>query len=70
MACPLIASPIAQVIVCAPFWPSSPWFRDIYYLADAKQKYPAGMLQRVVADAPDRLESWPIILFRVPGRGR
>jgi hypothetical protein len=41
-------------------------FRDIAALADEKYKYPAGMLQRVVDNAPARLESWPIVVFHVP----
>ena len=65
----LLKSPnrLSEVFVCAPYWPSTPWFRDVDALATNKKKYPAGSLKKVMRDdAPARCESWPIILFRVP----
>ena len=65
----LLKSPnrLSEVFVCAPYWPSTPWFRDVDALATNKKKYPAGSLKKVMKDdAPARCESWPIILFRVP----
>ena len=56
----------SEAIVCAPFWPSAQWYREIMGLSDDRQKYRAGMLQKVVDDAPGRLASWPIMLFRIP----
>ena len=56
----------SEAIVCAPFWPSAQWYREILSLSDDRQKYRAGMLQKVVDDAPGRLASWPIMLFRIP----
>jgi hypothetical protein len=58
----------SEVIVCAPFWPSSKWFRAIEALADDQIKHRAGKLQKLpgVTDAPGRLGTWPIILFHVP----
>ena len=58
---------LADVLVCAPFWPSTPWFRDIASLAVDKKKYPAGSLRKVMKeDAPKRCESWPVIVFLIP----
>ena len=58
---------LAEVLVCAPFWPSTPWFRDIASLAVDKKKYPAGSLRKVMKeDAPKRCESWPVIVFHIP----
>ena len=58
----------SEVIVCAPFWPSTEWFRDIMYLSNDKRKYRAGKLQKLpgVNDAPGRLTSWPIMIFHIP----
>lgn len=58
----------SEVLVCAPFWPSSNWFREIHNLADAKVRYRACKLQKLpgVDDAPNRLHSWPIMIFHLP----
>ena len=58
----------SEVIVCAPYWKSAPWFLDLVAIADEKVKYRAGKLSRVAPDAPDRLEGWPLMIFHVPGR--
>lgn len=59
----------AEVLCCVPFRPSTGWFVQIASLSTDKIKYRAGKLQKLqgVDDAPDRLESWPIMVFRVPG---
>ena len=55
--------------MCAPFWPSADWFHIVSSLADEKVKYRAGKLLKLpgVNDAPGRLSSWPIMIFRIPG---
>jgi hypothetical protein len=58
----------SEVVVCAPYWKSAPWFLDLVQLADEKVKYRAGKLSRVAQDAPDRLEGWPLMIFHVPAR--
>lgn len=56
----------AESIICVPYRPTCEWFYRLNKLADDRLKYLAGKLQRVAEDAPDRLEAWPIMIFRIP----
>lgn len=56
----------ALVYVCAPGWQNYQWYVDLNTLSDAKIKCLPGKLQRIAADAPNRLEEWPIVIFRIP----
>jgi hypothetical protein len=58
-----------EALVCAPHWPGSPWFAELLELSTEHATFPAGSLQRVAFDAPQRLEAWPITVFRVLPRG-
>ena len=51
--------------MCAPFWPGAAWFAELLSLAAETATFPAGSLQRVAFDAPARLETWPVTVFRV-----
>ena len=57
--------PEAEAFVCAPHWPGEAWFGELLELATEHVSFPAGSLQRVAHDAPERLESWPVTVFRV-----
>lgn len=59
---------LAEVIVCTPKHVNHSWFNELVGLSDERQKIPAGKLQRVAKDAPERLEEWPCMLFHIPGR--
>ena len=60
--------PDAEALVCAPYWPGEAWYADLLELSSEHISFPAGSLQRVAADAPARLETWPVTVFRVPLR--
>ena len=64
----------AEATVCAPHWPGEMWHSQLLEIADEYAVFPAGSLRRVAADAPARLESWPVVLFHIPagprGHGR
>jgi hypothetical protein len=55
-------------LVCAPFWPGASWYSELLELSCEHVTYPAGSLRRVSFDAPARLESWPVTIFRVRSR--
>lgn len=62
-------SRLAEVIVVAPFRPTTQWAWRLAALADDKLKYPmGGMLTKVGDDAPQRVQEWPITLFHIPAR--
>jgi len=61
----LRADPSLDTIVCAPLWPGSAWFTELLELSAEFVTFPAGSLVRVAFDAPARLESWPVVCFRV-----
>jgi hypothetical protein len=62
----LLPERTAEVLVCAPYWPSAIWFAPLLELCDEYVTYEAGSLERVAADAPARLSEWPIIVFHIP----
>ena len=62
----LLPEHTAEVLVCAPYWPSAVWFAPLLELCDEYVTYEAGSLERVAADAPARLSEWPIIIFHIP----
>ena len=64
----LHATPDCEAIVVAPAWPTEHWHAELAQLSSECVSYPAGSLVRVAADAPRRLESWPITVFHVPCR--
>jgi hypothetical protein len=61
-------TPTASAIVCAPYWPGSPWFRPLCDLASEILVFPPGSLERVAFDAPARLAQWSVAAFRVTPR--
>jgi hypothetical protein len=61
-------TPTASAIVCAPYWPGSPWFRPLCDLASEILIFPPGSLERVAFDAPARLAQWSVAAFRVTPR--
>ena len=60
----------AEVLVCAPYWPTAVWFTPLLELCDEYVTYEAGSLERVAPDAPARLSEWQIIIFHIPARQR
>lgn len=58
----------AEVFACVPYRPSNDWYYRISKLADDKKKYMAGVLTKIGEHAPERLESWPMMVFRVPAK--
>ena len=59
---------LSEVIVCAPYRPSTDWFFQLSKVTDDKKKFMAGKLVRVADDAPGRIGEWPVMLFHVPPR--
>ena len=59
----------AAAHVCAPHWPGSAWFDLLLQLSAEHIVLPPGSLERVAADAPTRAAAWPVVVFRVLGRG-
>jgi hypothetical protein len=57
----------AAAQVCAPYWPGAVWYSMLLDLSDEHIVLPPGSLELVAADAPPRLASWPVVVFRVPG---
>ena len=49
----------ASAHVCAPHWPSAAWYPLLLELSSEHVVLPPGSLERVAADAPPRLASWP-----------
>jgi len=60
------SSRLAEVIVCTPFRPKADWSFDLSRLADDEMKLNGGHLAKVAADAPDRVNEWPIVLYHIP----
>ena len=60
----------AAAHVCAPYWPGAAWYSMLLDLSSEHVVLPPGSLQRVAADAPPRLASWPVVVFRVEGGRR
>lgn len=60
----------ASAHVCAPHWPSAAWYPLLLELSSEHVVLPPGSLERVAADAPPRLASWPVAVFRVSGATR
>ena len=58
----------AEALVCTPHWPGEAWFAELQDLASEVAHFPAGSLQRIAFDAPARLESWPVTIFRLVPR--
>jgi len=61
----LRADPSIEALVCAPFWPGTSWFTELLELSSEYATFPPGSLQRVAFDAPERLEAWEVVCFRV-----
>ena len=61
----LRAAPSVEALVCAPCWLGESWYAELLELSSEHVTYPAGALHRVSFDAPARLESWPVTVFRV-----
>ena len=60
----------ASAHVCAPHWPSAAWYPLLLELSSEHVVLPPGSLERVAADAPPRLASWPVAIFRVSSATR
>jgi hypothetical protein len=58
----------AEVLVCAPYWPTAAWFAPLLELCDEYITYESGSLEMVAPDAPARLSEWQIAVFHVPAR--
>jgi len=56
----------AEVVVCAPYRPTTDWYYRILKLSDEQIKYRSGKLQQVAHDAPKRVSEWPTIIFHIP----
>jgi hypothetical protein len=61
----LRAQPATEALVCAPCWQGESWYAELLELSSEYVTFPAGALRRVSFDAPERLESWPVTVFRV-----
>jgi hypothetical protein len=61
-------TPSAEALVCTPMWPGEAWYSELSELAAEMVSFPAGSLQRTAHDAPARLESWPVSVFRIRPR--
>ena len=61
----LRAHPSVETLVCAPHWPGEAWHSELMSIASAFVVHPAGSFMRVAADAPERVETWPVVVFRV-----
>ena len=61
----LRAAPSLEALVCAPCWQGESWYAELLELSSEHVTYAAGALHRVSFDAPARLESWPVTVFRV-----
>ena len=59
---------LSEVIVVAPFRPTTDWYYALVKLCDDSVKLSAGKLMKVADDAPSRLDTWPITLFRIPAQ--
>ena len=57
----------ASAHVCAPHWTGASWFGALLELAAEYVTFPPGTLRRVAGDAPARLASWPVTVFRIRG---
>lgn len=62
--------PALHAHVCTPHWPGSPWFAELVAMSSDLVLLPAGSLERIAFDAPRRLESWAVCVFRVLPRAR
>ena len=51
--------------VCVPLWPGEAWYGELLSICAERISFAAGSFERVAADAPERLESWPCTVFRV-----
>ena len=60
--------PALEALVCAPLWEGESWFGLLMELASERRDLPRGSCTRVSFDAPARLESWPMVVFRVSPR--
>jgi len=56
----------AEVVVCAPYRPTSDWYYRINKMSDEQVKYRSGKLLQVADDAPKRVNEWPLIIFHIP----
>ena len=56
----------AEAYVCAPRWPRAAWDGLLHEISIMHIELPPGSLRRVAADAPARLLSWSLVVFRVP----
>ena len=61
-------APEVEAQVCAPYWPGATWYSELLELSSELVTFPPGALQRIAWDAPARLETWPITVFRVQPR--
>ena len=64
----LRAHSAVEALVCAPHWPGEAWHSELMSMACAYVLQPAGSLLRVSADAPARLETWPVVVFHIRPR--
>ena len=64
----LEATPSAEALVAAPYWPGEAWYSLLYSLSVEHAVFPAGSLVRVAWDAPARLETWPLAVFYINPR--
>ena len=57
----------AAAHVCTPHWPGASWYPMLLELSSEHVVLPPGSLEAVAGDAPARLASWPVTVFRVTG---
>ena len=58
-----------EAYICTPFWPGEAWYGELLSMCAERVTFAAGSFERVAADAPARLESWPCTVFRVRPEG-
>ena len=57
--------PGVEAFVCTPLWPGEAWYGELLAMCAERVTFAAGSFERVAADAPPRLESWPCTVFRI-----
>ena len=61
----LRARPGVEAFVCAPLWPGEAWYAELLAMCAERVTFAAGAFERIAADAPPRLESWPCTVFHI-----
>ena len=61
----MLQSSGAEAHVCVPHWAGAAWFGMLRELASESVSFPPGTLRAIAGDAPKRLCSWPVTIFRI-----